>query len=122
MNSDDRLTGSVAPPLSPQLSPSLAPPADAAQGVDSSPPFAVAAFYHFGPLPHYERLQAPLRETCARLGVRGIALLAAEGVNGTMAGSRQAMEEVLETISRLTGFNRLDRKWSTAQELSLIHI
>ena len=54
-------------------------------------PYAVAAFYHFGALPNYRALQAPLRDTCARLGVRGIALLAAEGVNGTMAGTTTPM-------------------------------
>ena len=85
-------------------------------------PYAVAAFYHFGALPDYRALQAPLRETCARLGVRGIALLAAEGINGTMAGTRAAMEEVLETIRRLTGFNTIDHKWSGAQEMPFLRL
>ena len=89
---------------------------------DTAPPFAVAAFYHFGSLPHYRDLQAPLRDTCARLGVRGIALLAAEGVNGTMAGTRAAMEEVLETLRRLTGFNTIDHKWSQAREMPFLRL
>jgi UPF0176 protein len=89
---------------------------------DAAPAFAVAAFYHFGSLPHYRDLQAPLRDTCARLGVRGIALLAAEGVNGTMAGTRAAMEEVLETLRRLTGFNTIDHKWSQAREMPFLRL
>ena len=85
-------------------------------------PFAVAAFYQFGALPHYRDVQAPLRDTCARLGVKGIALLADEGVNGTMAGSRAAMEEVLETIHRLTGFKKIDHKWSSAKEMPFLRL
>ena len=92
------------------------------QAAHTTPLHAVAAFYHFGALPHYKSIQEPLRATCARLGVRGIALLAAEGVNGTMAGSRAAMEEVLETLCRLTGFNRIDHKWSTAQEMPFLRL
>mgnify|MGYP006270471873 CR=1 FL=1 len=86
------------------------------------PPYAVAAFYHFGPLPHFARVQKPLHEACQRLGVKGIALLASEGVNGTMAGSRAAMEEVLDTLCRLTGFNHIDHKWSTAQEMPFLRL
>jgi UPF0176 protein len=94
-----------------------------APSLPSDPPaYAVAAFYHFGALPHYRSIQTPLHETCARLGVRGIALLAEEGVNGTMAGSRAAMEEVLETLCRLTGFNRIDHKWSTAREMPFLRL
>ena len=95
---------------------------DASLRDDAAPPFAVAAFYHFGSLPQYRDLQAPLRDTCARLGVRGIALLAAEGVNGTMAGTRAAMEEVLETLRRLTGFNTIDHKWSQAREMPFLRL
>jgi len=95
---------------------------DASLRDDAAPPFAVAAFYHFGSLPQYSDLQAPLRDTCARLGVRGIALLAAEGVNGTMAGTRAAMEEVLETLRRLTGFNTIDHKWSQAREMPFLRL
>ena len=101
--------------------------ADFAQSVPDSrgavsPPYAVAAFYHFGPLPHFASVQKPLHEACQRLGVKGIALLASEGVNGTMAGSRAAMEEVLDTLCRLTGFNRIDHKWSTAQEMPFLRL
>jgi UPF0176 protein len=37
-----------------------------------------------------KRLQAPLAELCCKQGVRGTLLLAREGVNGTIAGSRSS--------------------------------
>jgi UPF0176 protein len=55
----------------------------------------VAALYHFVALPDFEALREPLLETCRRAGVRGTLLLAGEGINGTVAGSREGVDAVL---------------------------
>lgn len=55
----------------------------------------VATFYKFVSLPDFAEKQAPLRSHCEEQGIRGTILLAAEGINGTIAGSRQAIDSVL---------------------------
>lgn len=63
----------------------------------------VAAFYHFVDLPDYESLQAPLKEFCDIHQLKGTILLAQEGINSTIAGSREA-------INALLGYLRSDRR------------
>ncbi|SIO62601.1 UPF0176 protein [Bradyrhizobium erythrophlei] len=52
----------------------------------------VAAFYQFARIPDFRELREPLREVCARLGLKGSVLLAREGINGTVAGTPEAIE------------------------------
>lgn len=87
-----------------------------------SAPFDVAAFYHFGPLPDYASLQAPLTDFCESRGVMGICLLAAEGINGTLAGLRHDMQAVLAEIRRLTGFAALEHKMSYADTMPFLRL
>ena len=53
------------------------------------PSIIVAALYQFAELPDYARLRDPLLHTCEEHGVFGTILLAEEGINGTIAGSRE---------------------------------
>jgi len=55
----------------------------------------VATFYKFVKLPDFAQKQAPLLAYCQAQSIRGTILLAAEGINGTIAGSRQAIDSVL---------------------------
>jgi len=69
-------------------------------------PFTVAALYRFARLPQYQELQQPLFDLCTSNGIKGTLLLAAEGINGTVAGSAQAIAELvryLESIPELAG-------------------
>jgi len=52
----------------------------------------VAAFYQFARVPDFRELREPLRAICARLGLKGSVLLAREGINGTVAGTPEAIE------------------------------
>jgi len=54
-------------------------------------PYQVAAFYQFAALPDFRALREPLRAICAGLDLKGSVLLAAEGINGTLAGSADAI-------------------------------
>jgi len=57
-------------------------------------PHKVAAFYQFAALPDFRRLREPLQATCAALGLKGSVLLAHEGINGTLAGTDQAISDL----------------------------
>ncbi|MFC1578762.1 rhodanese-related sulfurtransferase [Pseudomonadota bacterium] len=55
----------------------------------------VAALYKFVALDDFHQLREPLLDRCIAAGTRGTLLLASEGINGTIAGSREAIDEVL---------------------------
>ena len=48
----------------------------------------VAALYRFVTLDNFADLKQPLLAVCLESGVKGTLLLAREGINGTIAGSR----------------------------------
>ena len=62
--------------------------------------FLVAALYKFVTLSGFRDLRQPLQDVCEQLGIRGTLLLAAEGINGTVAGSREAIVELIALGSR----------------------
>ena len=70
---------------------------------DSHMSIVVAALYKFVPLPDYPDHQAPLLKVCLDVGVMGTLLLASEGVNGTIAGTRDGIDMVLDHIRSLPG-------------------
>jgi UPF0176 protein len=55
----------------------------------------VAALYKFVTLPDYHNLRLRLLDVCLEAGTRGTLLLALEGINGTIAGSRAGVDSVL---------------------------
>ena len=78
----------------------------------------VATFYQFTPLPDFRELREPLRAICAGLGLRGSVLLAHEGINGTLAGSAEAVAAMVEQLRRGELFggrlDNLELKFSAA--------
>lgn len=80
-------------------------------------PVVVAALYHFARLPDFEALQPPLAQLCERSGTRGTLLLAREGINGTIAGSRQAIDAVLDHLRAVPQLTNLEHKESTAHKM-----
>lgn len=52
-------------------------------------------FYKFVDLPDFAQLKPLLLACCKRQGVYGLVILANEGINGTLAGSRSSVEAVL---------------------------
>jgi UPF0176 protein len=77
----------------------------------------VAAFYHFAPFDDPRALQAPLLALCKEQAIKGTILLATEGVNGTIAGSKSAVEAIMAHIRSLPGCAALDVKFSAAREM-----
>jgi UPF0176 protein len=83
--------------------------------------FKVAAFYQFVALPDFRELREPLRAFCAGLGLKGSVLLAAEGINGTLAGSEDGIAALVAELrhgvlfgGRLHG---LELKYSHAEAM-----
>lgn len=61
----------------------------------SADSIVVAALYKFVTLSDFHAMREPLLDACVAAGTRGTLLLAEEGINGTIAGSRQAIDTVL---------------------------
>jgi UPF0176 protein len=84
-------------------------------------PYKVAAFYQFAALPDFRGLREPLRAICADLKLKGSVLLAREGINGTLAGSAEAIGELVDALrhGELFGgrLDRLELKFSTASAM-----
>ena len=57
--------------------------------------FTVAALYHFTRFDDPAGMQGPLQQKCNELGITGSLLLAKEGINGTIAGSRAGIDAIL---------------------------
>ena len=61
-------------------------------------PYKVAAFYQFAALPDFRDLREPLRTMCADLALKGSVLLAPEGINGTLAGDAEAIDQLTRQL------------------------
>ena len=79
-------------------------------------PFKVAALYKFVRIDAPETLVEQLDQQIRAEGVRGILLIAKEGLNGTLAGSPAAMDTVLDVLRAVPGCADLSAKISHAQE------
>ena len=79
--------------------------------------FIVAALYKFTSLPDFETHQQPLQAVCDAYDVMGTVLLASEGINGTISGSREGLDAVLGHIkTKIPGCADLDHKESWADD------
>ncbi|MDA9927288.1 rhodanese-related sulfurtransferase [Amylibacter sp.] len=77
----------------------------------------VAALYHFTKFSDYKTLQGPLKKICNTEGIKGSLLLAYEGINGTISGSRLGIDKVLDHIRSWPGCSDLVHKESYATEM-----
>ena len=80
-------------------------------------PVCVAALYQFARFDDCEARRGALAALCRSLAVKGTLLLAREGINGTIAGSDAAIEQVLAHIRALPGCAGLEIKYSRAAQL-----
>jgi UPF0176 protein len=65
---------------------------------NATPDIVVCALYKFITLDHYEALQQPLKSVMEEHHIKGTLLLAKEGINGTVAGTRSAIDTLLEWL------------------------
>ncbi|PAV25812.1 UPF0176 protein [Tamilnaduibacter salinus] len=74
----------------------------------------VCALYRFTALDDFEQLRQPLLDRMQENGVRGTLLLAHEGINGTIAGSREGIDAIQQWLARDARFDGIDYKESLA--------
>ncbi|MDH5391660.1 MAG: rhodanese-related sulfurtransferase [Gammaproteobacteria bacterium] len=77
----------------------------------------VAALYHFVILDNYKQLRQPLLDKMHELAVKGSLLLASEGINGTVAGSGTAVEQLLDWLKSDSRLASLRYKLSYDDEM-----
>jgi len=85
--------------------------------VTDAAPIRIAALYQFARFDDLPDKQQALGDLCGSLGVKGTLLLAHEGINGTIAGTPDAIEKLLAHIRALPGCADLDVKYSGADAL-----
>lgn len=79
--------------------------------------FVVCALYRFVRLENFEQLRQPLLDVMEQYDVRGTLLLAHEGVNGTIAGTREGIDAVVSWLRSDERLAALDTKESLHDEL-----
>ena len=78
----------------------------------SGAPLIVCALYKFVQLDDFEKLQQPLLRLMEANRIRGTLLLAREGINGTVAGSRKSIDHLLSWLQQDTRLTPLEYKES----------
>lgn len=77
----------------------------------------VAAFYKFANLSDYSQLQAPFLDFCLSAKINGTILLASEGINGTVAGSRASIDSLMAFLRSEPRLHDIEHKESFTNEL-----
>lgn len=81
-------------------------------------PTIVAALYQFVELPDYRVLRESLLAYCLDHGLTGTLLLAEEGINGTVAGTRTGIDALRSFLAADGRFDRLEYKESIMESAS----
>lgn len=77
----------------------------------------VCALYKFVSLPHFESIRAPLLAMMEQAEIKGTLLLASEGINGTVAGTQEAIEALLVWLNSQNGLDNIVHKLSFDDEM-----
>ncbi len=92
----------------------------------SDQPYKVMAIYKFAELPDAEAIQPELAAFCCGRGIKGTLILAPEGINGTVAGTPEAIDALAEWLlagemlgGRLEG---AEVKYSTASTMPFLRM
>lgn len=76
----------------------------------------IAALYRFARIEAPDSLRTTLEHQLRELGVHGILLVAAEGINGTLAGPAQAIDDMVALLRTIPGCEDLQPKYSYAEK------
>ena len=77
--------------------------------------FQVAAFYRFTNLLHLENLQESFFQFLSKQQIKGTILLASEGINGTVAGSKISIEAFRKFLDKKNLLSPSDFKVSSSE-------
>lgn len=73
-------------------------------------PFVVATFYHFADLADYKSMRPAITDFCNSHDLKGVILLALEGINSTIAGSRLGIDALLSYLRSDSRLQALEHK------------
>lgn len=76
----------------------------------------IIAFYKFARLENFEEMKAPLQSFCDERGLKGTILLAREGINSTISGSQEAIDQLIAHLRSDERLADLEYKSSHSQE------
>lgn len=82
----------------------------------------VAALYKFVALPDYRELREPLLNLCHSLEIKGTLLLAEEGLNGTVAGRRESIDQLLKFLRQDSRLSDLEVKEAENAQLPFLRM
>ncbi|WP_193174833.1 rhodanese-related sulfurtransferase [Oricola nitratireducens] len=82
--------------------------------MENNPPYTVAALYHFAKFGRFAEFKPELEAVCEEAGLKGTLLLASEGINGTVAGSREGIDRLIAFLRAQPEFAGLEYKESYA--------
>lgn len=80
-------------------------------------PIRVTAFYKFTRIDDYKQYRPKLLAKCQQLGIKGTILLAAEGINATVAGTDQAITALLAELAKHQAIGSFEFKDSRADQM-----
>lgn len=78
---------------------------------------SVVALYHFAPISDPATVREDLFAFCEERRIKGTLLLAQEGINGTVAGNRDVLEQLVAHIRAWSGFGNIEVKYSHAKAM-----
>jgi UPF0176 protein len=82
----------------------------------------IAALYHFAALADPTAMRGPMQDFCQQNGLRGTILLANEGINGTIAGSAEAVTALLAHLRAMPPLATLEAKFSHAPAMPFLRM
>jgi UPF0176 protein len=82
----------------------------------------IAALYHFAPVVDCKSWHEALLRAGEELGIRGMLILAREGINGTIAGTREGIDAMLHLIRSEPNFSELVHKESFSDEMPFVRL
>ena len=84
--------------------------------------YLIATFYKFANISDLNAKQDQIMAWCRSQQIKGTIILAEEGINGTIAGSKQAIAFVLDKLRNLPDLADLEYKESTAKKPPFVRL
>jgi UPF0176 protein len=84
--------------------------------------FTVAALYRFAHFEDPAALRAPLLACCQQNGIMGTLLLANEGINGTVAGTADGIDQLIAHIRALPDCDSLEVKYAQSEKMPFLRM
>ncbi|WP_367606219.1 rhodanese-related sulfurtransferase [Legionella sp. W05-934-2] len=82
--------------------------------------YVIAAMYQFVRLDHFRTLQKPLLKVMQQQQIKGTLLLAREGINGTVAGTRDAIDALYAWLKQYPEFKQIQSKESFNEKMPFL--